>query len=289
MSAPSTVATEWRPLGKVDPKGLADSRLQLHHAAQIIVSAGISYLAPKADDSHTNLEWLPDLRALATNLLPSPGRLRFALRPDDLTLLSITGGTVRSQFPLDGRPPAEALQWLVAELTLDGFPPERLTTKKHYQIPHHTVADGAAYRVEDVSRFRHLSDVYHDTWVVTSAVQSRTPGASDPRCWPHHFDLATLVTLQPAGDGKIRTIGVGMSPGDDSYTEPYFYVTPYPYPPSDALMPLRFGHWHTVGWIGAVLTVSELVEKAKGADQQERAMSYVDAAVIACRTALSGT
>jgi len=281
MTAPSTVATDWRPLRGVDSRVLVESRLQLHHAAQIIVSASISYLEPKADDSHTNLEWLPDSRALATNVLPSPQRLRFALRPEDLTLVSISGGAIRSQFPLDGRPQGEALQWLIAELSLDGFPAERLTTKKHYEIPHHDVADGASYRLDGGSAFRELANAYHDAWVVTSAVHARTPEASEPRCWPHHFDLATLLTLPPAGDPS-RTIGVGMSPGDEFYAEPYFYVTPYPYPPTQGLSALPLGRWHTTGWVGAVLTTSTLVGTTGGSRQQERVMAFVDAAVLAC-------
>jgi len=49
--------------------------------------------------------------------------------------------------------------------------------------------------------------------------------ASDVLCWPHHFDIATLVTF--ASD---RSSSVGLSPGDGSYDEPYYYVNVHPQP-----------------------------------------------------------
>jgi predicted HAD superfamily phosphohydrolase YqeG len=46
-------------------------------------------------------------------------------------------------------------------------------------------------------------------------ISARNKSASRVRCWPHHFDMDTV--LHP---GKKRTIGIGMSPGDDSYRQP---------------------------------------------------------------------
>jgi hypothetical protein len=287
MTVSLNTAAGWCVLGAVDPKSLVDSRLQLHHAAQIIVSAAISYLPRKDDDSHTNLEWLPDLRALATNMLQAQSRYRLAVRPEDLTLLSLSGGRARSEFPLDGRRLGDALRWMSAELAIDQLAPERLTTKKHYEIPPHPVAAGAPYRIGPRKDFVELSHAYHDAWLATSAVRSRTPGASDPRCWPHHFDLATLITLPSAKGGTTPTIGFGMSPGDDSYAEPYFYVTPSPQPPADGLGALPVGHWNTKQWVGAVLTETELAASAKDADQLERVNAYVDTAIVECRRVVS--
>jgi hypothetical protein len=286
MSAASVPRTEWRPLGLVAPIALVDARLQLHHAAQIIVSAAISFLAARSDDSHTNLEWLPDLRALATNVLIAAGGFRLALRLEDLTLLAIWEGAARAAFPLDGRAEQEALRWMRAELAREGLPAERLTTKKHYEIPPHPVGAGRAYDARDGRALREMANAYHDAWVMTSAVRAVTPDATEPRCWPHHFDLALLITLPPAPDGSAQSIGVGLSPGDDLYAEPYFYVGPYPHPPAESLTALPLGHWHTDGWTGGVLTSSEIA--AGGASgQQERTMTYLNAGIAACRRALA--
>ncbi len=65
----------WLPLDTARSKELTDARLQLHHAVQLAVAAGISYLPAAPDDSHTSLEWVPDLRALLSRacraLVPS--------------------------------------------------------------------------------------------------------------------------------------------------------------------------------------------------------------------------
>ena len=78
------------------------------------------------------------------------------------------------------------------------------------------------------------------------------------RCWPHHFDLATLTTLtarDPTG-----YIGAGLSPGDDYYDEPYFYVSIHPKPDPAALPDLpALGHWHQRDFIGAVATARSIV------------------------------
>ncbi len=287
MSELRTRGDDWRTLTVIAAARLTDARLQLHHAAQINVSAAISYLPARADDSHTNMEWLPQWRALATNVIADAVGLRFALRVHDLTLLSLAGDVVRSSFPLDGKALPQALQWLSSELKRQGLDPVRLTTKKHYEIPAHAVATGAPWQRGDAAAFEVLAGAYHDAWLVASAIESRTPGASPTRCWPHHFDLATLVTLPPASDGSGRTIGVGLSPGDDSYQEPYFYVGPYPHPDPATLGPLPLGHWHTTGWVGGVLTLTELVTLAPDAGQRAPVTAYVEAAMESCRRVLT--
>ncbi|MGH7710144.1 MAG: hypothetical protein ACREOG_02610, partial [Gemmatimonadaceae bacterium] len=233
------VLSRWRRLGSVAATTLVDSRLQLHHALQIIVSAPISFLEKRADDSHTNLEWLPAIEALGTNWLDRAGRIRVALRPAALSLLAVDGrGGVTSEYALDGRTTADAVAWLRESLGACGYDSAALTTKKHYEIPPHRVASGHAYDLGSGESFAELGRYYGNAHEVASYVATTRQGASSVRCWPHHFDLATLITLpEIAGRGSC-TIGVGLSPGDDLYAEPYFYVGPYPHPSCDRLRPL---------------------------------------------------
>lgn len=44
----------------------------------------------------------------------------------------------------------------------------------------------------------------------------------EPRCWPHHFDLAVLFSLEAGDPETARSIVVGVSPGDASFNMPYF-------------------------------------------------------------------
>lgn len=77
-----------------------------------------------------------------------------------------------------------------------------------------------------------------------------------------------------------------FSPGDGSYDQPYFYVTPWPYPSTDALPLLPAGvHWHTEGWTGAVLTAEQVISRP--ADRQRvLVLDALGSAITACRTLL---
>jgi hypothetical protein len=90
---------------------------------------------------------------------------------------------------------------------------------------------------------------------VRDAIIARGLAAPAVRCWPHHFDLDTLVTVAPG-----RTTGVGFEPGDDSYDEPYFYVSVFPAPDVGRLPALPpIGHWHTTNFTAAVAPAQRIL------------------------------
>src|SRR4029079_17809264 len=122
-----------------------------------------------------------------------------------------------------------------------------------------------------------------------AAVQADNPGASPVRCWPHHFDLATLLQLDgPAAGESGRSIGAGFSPGDGERQEPYLYVTPWPYPAEPALPTLAGGgSWHREGWLGAGLPASRIVGAGSTGAQRRQVESFLDSAVAACRVLLA--
>jgi len=78
------------------------------------------------------------------------------------------------------------------------------------------------------------------------------------RCRPHHFDLATVANLGPGGENP-RSIGIGVSPGDEHYAQPYAYVSPSPRFDSRLDEPPKPGRWHTEGFFGAVATGDALL------------------------------
>jgi len=284
-----TLATQstWQYVGRVAATGLVDARQQLHHALQIIVSAPISYLEKRADDSHTNLEWLPELKSLGTNWLERGTRMRLALRPETLSLLAIDANEqVVSEFTLSGQTTDGAVAWLRGVLTAAGYDRAAFTTHKHYEIPSHPVAFGATYDLGDAAPFAELGRYYSNAHWLTSRVAAARSDAAPPRCWPHHFDLATLITLPRVAGRTDRSVGVGLSPGDDSYAEPYFYVGPYPHPRTDRLRPLgSLGTWHTHGWVGAVLRGSEIAAFDEPR-QGDAVRAFADAAIEASIEAL---
>jgi len=278
----SVVTPSWTRVGSVPPTALTDARLQLHHAAQIAVSAAISYIAARSDDSHTALTWIAPLRALATEPITAPRPFRIAVRVPDLTLHVIDekGFEMRS-FPLPGHTIADGHSWVGEVLAQAALDPGRFTARKHYTIPPHPVGSGAAFSLGGGTEFRELADYWSNAAGLLTGLAQTVDGAGPVRTWPHHFDIATLIQL-PGADG--RTIGVGQSPGDDSYAEPYWYVGPNPTPPVTALPPIGgSGHWHTEGWVGAALPASDYVGAS---DQGRQVTAFIDSAVAACRQLL---
>ena len=257
---------------------LSDARRQLHHAAQLATAAGISYLPAAADDSHTNLEWLDVSGMLASNVIPSTKPFRVAVRAADLmlALLDVDDRTLATT-PLNGRTIENASKWMKDRLREIGTDPSRYTLRRHYEIPHHAVADGAPFDLRNARAFTQLAGWYSLAADALGAVRKTEPTASEVRCWPHHFDIATLIDV---ASGK--TIGVGMEPGDVYYDEPYFYVNLHPRPSVPPTASLgRHGTWHTHEWIGAVLPVSRLTENV---DDEVRA--FLASAITACRQLL---
>jgi len=109
------------------------------------------------------------------------------------------------------------------------------------------------------------------------------------RCWPHHFDIATLIALDPGMNPETaRSIGVGLSPGDAGRPHPYFYVTLWPYPKDRELPALEGGGvWNTEGWTGAVLETPALLRAGIGEAQAEQAERFVESAIAACQALLA--
>src|SRR5688500_12416915 len=186
----------WSRVGDLAPSSLTDARLRLHHAAQIVVSAAISYLPATSDDSHTALTWSRSNRALVSEPIPAGQALRIGLRTEDLVLLTFNGGGAEtSSFGLSGQTTRQAYAWLAAAAVGAGLDSERLSAKKHYTIAHHPVASGSAFLLGDGAAFQELTRYWSNAAAVLDDMAASTPGASDVRTWPHHFDIATLCSL----------------------------------------------------------------------------------------------
>ncbi len=276
---------DWNSLGQLAPDGLAEPRLVLHHASQLAAAAGASLLPPRPDDSHPNLGWEPGAEALVGHPIEAAGSVRVAIRPRDLSLLLLdAAGNVLETVALPGRTPAESLRELQIAIGLAaGRTITTPLTCPDYELPHHAVADGASFPASSQMQaaWSELGAWFGGAHAALDAVRAHEPGASDVRCWPHHFDIATLI-VHATGEGgsPTQTIGVGMSPGDESYAEPYWYVSPWPYPETGELPPLEGGaHWHREGFTAAILPGSRLLAATHRAGALE---AYLTSAVTAC-------
>ena len=275
-------------LGAVDPRQLTEARLRAHHAAQWLARVAIGLIAPKEDHSHTNLGWLTGQNSFETHDFAGAHRLRLCV--PDLTLSLRDSGSETVAMALAGKTDGDIKTWLGDQLTGAGVDPAKVFEPLPYVMPAHGVEGGAAYATDDVGR--ELAQVA--AWFgladallgrVRKAHSDITPGPSPVRTWPHHFDLATLISLDSGDPENARSVGAGFSPGDEHYDEPYFYVTPWPYPETTELPDLTgIGHWHTEGFVAAIVTGTRIVAER---DREGAVGAFLEAAVSGCLRLLS--
>jgi hypothetical protein len=92
--------------------------------------------------------------------------------------------------------------------------------------------------------------------------------SSPIQVWPHHFDLSMIwlpgdkIPDQDPADEEYadKQMNFGFVFGDESFTEPYFYVTAYPLPDAMSQLELPAGTtWKSDGFNAAVLLYKDLV------------------------------
>src|SRR5262245_59080794 len=173
---------------------------------------------------------------------------------------------------LSGETIAAAAGWLRAQIAARGADSERFTLVRHYAIPSHPVDAGAAFDASNRAAFEQLACWYGGADEVLESVRAAHDG-SEVRCWPHHFDIATLL-----GHGGATALGVGLEPGDEYYDEPYYYVSLTPRPSAAPAAVLDGGgSWHTRDWFGAVLPGSRVRVSADAQRKQIRA--FIESAI----------
>lgn len=220
-----------------------------HHASQLVAAAGVTMLEPDPAFHYSSTILDPEEASLVGAELPDGRRVRLSLC--DLVL---TIGAV--ELPLLGKEPKEAAEWLSDRLGRSLRFPE-------WEMPNGPTLEQPRWGVskEDLGHLAHWFTASHR---IFARFEPGVGQASGLRVWPHHFDLATLVTIEASDDPeKVKSVGLGMTPGDGGIAQPYLYVTPWPYPASPPTPPLPSGRWNTQGWVGAVLEASDVGSDAQ--------------------------
>jgi hypothetical protein len=281
---------EWRPLLGIDKGRLREARLQAHYAAQWLARAARAYIPPQPDDGHTSLIWDRAIDGFKTQRLKSGMWLSLQVSNLTLALRRGEGLTDTQTIFLSGRTDSEVRKWLgdhFSELNVDA---SDLDAPSPYEIPAHAIAKGAPYNaVSSADALGELAIWFANAESLLSRIKSKLIGrkfaVSAVCCWPHHFDLATLTTLRKSPTDATGYVGIGLSPGDGYYDEPYFYVSVYPKPDPKMLPTLpMFGHWHTHEFMAAVAPAHKIVA-AK--DQRLETEEFLDCAVDAALKILS--
>ena len=98
----NTSNKEWKPLTIAFNEDLRDALQQQHHAAQFIALVGRHLIPQQADDSNTNMQYLPDQGLLAGNELSNG--LRVTLQLTDLKLCFVDQeGNNKNEISLYGK------------------------------------------------------------------------------------------------------------------------------------------------------------------------------------------
>lgn len=260
---------------------LASSRIQLHYAIQCIAAIGMALGEAQPDGGQGTLKWNAEIQGFVGQMLPKT-EIRVALIPATLTSVIFQRRDPVATRSLVGQTMAAILDWHKTELTQLGIDTSgvKLLDYPPDDFPDHPLAQGATFEAVNGAALQAIATYYDQTRPLLAQIVATHPTASPIRIWPHHFDMATLLTYPGATDADTRYLGVGLSPGDTSYAEPYWYITPYPHPDIAALPDLPVGAWHTDHWVGAVLTASEVMDETT-------LPAFITTAVAASKTLLS--
>jgi len=268
---------DWIKLKHIKSDRLFEARAQLHQAVQLLTASGISFVTTRPDDSHTAITWNPDLNNMFSQRFGKENAFQLALDPVELSLRIIHGDVTLMQIALNGvtlRQAAFDLQFFLED---QGLPPDVFTMKRHFKLPDYPDRWEIPFDTSDTLAFQTLSSSYSNAFHLIQGIAQADVRASAVLTWPHHFDMATLINL---GEGK--SIGVGLSPGDESYTAPYYYVNVWPYPSEAQVLdfPLTNGMWHTEGWIGMVLTLEAITTESEEEKQREIVKTFLKEAML---------
>ncbi len=255
------------------------ARNQSHSAAQLIARAAGANLPARPDDSHSSLAWDASSKALCAAPLhpdgtPAETALHLGLRIEDLTLLVWNAGA-QTLFPLHDVSLQDALAYVDGVLRDHGLKPASAHVFS-YELPP-AVADVRRFAMDGrEEQFSGLSQWYDVAARLLEEIRDDfkdvSPGPGPVRCWPHHFDIATYIRFEDGDEETAKGLGVGLSPGDDAYDQPYYYVTPWPYlDPADLTPAPAPGHWRTEGFVALIATAAEIAEAGGDAEDVSRA------------------
>ena len=236
---------------------LSAAREWVHDACQPLSRAARANVSAAADDSHSAFQWASALKLLRTQ--PTSRTTALAFDFDPARFIVLVHDQPAAALVLRDVSRDAARQWLDEELRRRGLQATDNATMPYALsfTPDWAHAAALAPAVAELGRrYEQVDAALH---AVVATLPKLVPGPSPVTLWPHHFDMATLVQLQPGDPATAPSIGVGYSPGDENYALPYLYCSPYPTPAdTDRSQPPDGWQWHTDGFVSLVCTAPPL-------------------------------
>jgi hypothetical protein len=208
---------------------LTEAWREAHYASQPAAELAKSWAEEKDDDSHSSFVWFEGEDGRGLEGVPAQGqkpyRARLKLEGFELSVFDGHGRTI-GDLTLAGRTVEEATAWMRSLCEKELGDPKQ-ASRPAPDLPDHPLGTGAAF-TDDPEGFNDLADVYAATAGVIDRLREAVPAFGEGRCWPHHFDLATLAVLATDDDGRMtKTVGFGVTPPDSVDDEGYWYVSPW--------------------------------------------------------------
>lgn len=258
----STEINIWKQLTLDFNKDLHNVLLQQHHAAQFIALVGRHLIPKEADDSNTNMQYLPDREWLIGNELP--GGMRIALSLPDLKLIILDKQNHRrSELVLAGKSKKQVFDQLKQNLSDLGLDVSKFTNELHYTLPDHELDKNASFATSDKKYIQENIFHRHNAEIVLIEIAAKYKKAELVRIWPHHFDTGSFVSLSYSADGGVsKSIGLGWAIPDSMVNEPYYYLSYWSESPVEDFNDLpdpEAGEWIRSGWHGGVAKNTDIV------------------------------
>lgn len=270
----------WLQLTINDFETLRSVKDQFHLGVQNVAAVGRKFLEPLKSDENATLVWIPQYNRLAGKWIDGNIRFRSSIGFNDFSVHLVDEQVQSiSSFELQGKSHGKIMVWLEEQIALFGLDTSQLVLKLPYDLPEYLATVGKPFSIGDLSIAQELGRYFHNGQLIAEEVR-KAFNSSEVRCWPHHFDISTQITVNNTGNPDTSSyVTVGLSPGDEEFAEPYFFVSPWPYPPVEELPKLTHGQWVDEHWVGAILSAPEILQKEDQYKSVRRFMSETFAVI----------
>jgi hypothetical protein len=282
------MARLWDDIDGIDAATMIVLREAGHLAAQWATKAARANLPAKEDDSHSALIWAPETQSMLSQPIAiSEVHLRVGLSFPDFALSFAVNDSAPETLSLAGKEISTVDAWLDDQLIQHGLSPSS-AIELPYALPWADDQTLAVLPSPPGANLTPLADWFDRATDVIAHIKDeieKLPSPSPPitLCWPHHFDIAALFLLEAGDPEHTKSINIGLSPGDETYGEPYFYVSPWPYANIDDAPPLTVGHWKSDSFAAAIATRQEI---ASVADRRKGVLDFLRTSVAFWRAKL---
>lgn len=261
--------SEWKKL--IQPFGSKENNiLQQHYlAAQFIALAGRYLIPKKPDGSNINMQYIPEKEMLLGNAHPNGWAVGVQLKNLTVQVLN-EKGNVKTEISLEGNTFQKAFQEFKTALQNQGIDVSELKTEQPYELPTSGLKEGKFFNAGELATNENIC-YRHNAQLIINELVNQFKNVEPVRIWPHHFDTGTFATIEKNEKGEAsKTIGLGWAIPDSMVSEPYFYLSFWSEKQlqiENEPVKLPAGKWMMPNWNGAVLGVSEIIEKTSAEKQ----------------------